>query len=273
MEISEKAILAAAHQPSPYEDANTFEVPCQRCGEPVVLETPKTTDRGLNRMLIGMATKAAMHDDCVKRARAMIRQKEAAELLAMRAEHWKMLCDPLYRNSDVWLTTAEARKVNGSAIKRALEWNFGPKGLIMHGTISGSGKTTAAWCVLKKEHALGRFIVAMSHTEFSRQATMLAKDGTPETTRWRRTLEQCDILFIDDLGKSRFKTLDNTGKAGEELLFEILDYRVTQLKPCIFTSNTDGEGLKVAMSTERAEPFVRRLREFCKPINFDKGMV
>jgi DNA replication protein DnaC len=85
-----------------------------------------------------------------------------------------------------------------------------------------------------------------------------------------KMLSKCDILFIDDLGKSKFQTFDGTGKAAEEFLFDLVNDRMAAMKPCVFTCNKDGETLKASMSEDRGEPFLRRLRESCVSVNFDK---
>ena len=50
-------------------------------------------------------------------------------------------------------------------------------------------------------------------------------------------LSKVDFLFIDDLGTERYLTKDGTESWVQEYLFNILNDRVVERKPTIFTSN------------------------------------
>ena len=244
-------------------------VQCKACGKDLFLDRPNTGDPDMDARLCRLA-KGFSHNACFDEARRRLTVQDEVNRMHQRSENWARLCDPFYQTSAAWLAAGK-RKVNHVAIKEALEWEFGQRGLMLHGKVSGTGKTTAAWLVLKREHDVGRFIIAMSHGEFTRQATMLAKDSDKASVVWAKIVAECDLLFVDDLGKSRFQTIDGSGKAAEEFLFDLLDSRIRHNRPCLFTTNQDGRQLQARMSQDRAEPFLRRIREFCTAVNFDSG--
>lgn len=245
----------------------TMTTCCRVCGGSLTVERPNTGDPEMDATVIRLAL-GLVHNGCQDKFWTQREAQRMDMMLHRRAEAWTRLCAPFYQNSEAWLATGN-RKLNHEKLKKVLAWEYGSKGLLIHGSTSGTGKTTAAWLLLKRQHKEEKFIVALSHSEFSRQATILAKDNDREALAWSKTVRDCDILFIDDLGKSRFKTADGTGKAAEEFMFDMIDHRITHLKPCVFTTNADGQAILDLMSPERAEPFLRRLREFNEGINFD----
>lgn len=243
-------------------------VECKICGDPVNLVYERTSNEAIDTALMSMA-KMVVHDRCREYAerRQVIATEEQRVL--KRAADWKILCPALYQNSDEWLRSAEAgRKVRMIAVNKVLAWNYGERGLLAHGRKSGTGKTTAAWVLVKREFRQGKFIVATSHTALSEKATLIAKGETDN--KWVSLLKRCDLLFVDDLGKSRFKGVSGEGRASEEFLFELVDHRIGEKLPTIFTCNMAGDELVKAMSSERGEAFVRRLKEFFISVNFDQ---
>ncbi|MDE2106321.1 MAG: ATP-binding protein [Patescibacteria group bacterium] len=250
--------------------SDTIEVPCVACGNPVTLERPNTGDPVLDRLYMRIARQVS-HTACFQQASHARQLREATLRLQQRANKWSLLCEPFYQSSHEWIQTAAAgRKINLRAHQSSMAWEYGERGLFLYGCQSGTGKTTTAWLLLKREFMGGRMIVAMSHGEFTRMATLLARENNRESLVWAKTVAQCDLLFIDDLGKSRFQTGNGDGKAAEEFLFELINDRISGQRPCLFTSNSNGQDLAEKMSQERSEPFLRRLREFCLAVNFDK---
>lgn len=251
--------------------SDTIQTICKACGGELTLQKPDTGDGGMDRQLMNIA-KGVVHDECKRIARFKRETSMATLRLHQRAATWGKLCEPFYQSSEEWIAT-NPPKVNLKMINKAQLWQYGPKGLLLFGKTSGTGKTTAAWLVLKTQFDAGKIIAAMSHGEFARQATWLQKENSKESIEWSKMVAKCDLLFIDDLGKSKFMTLDGSGKAAEEFLFDLIDSRMRKLLPCILTTNNDGDGLKAKLSEERAEPFLRRLRENCNAINFDAAPV
>lgn len=242
---------------------------CTICGGEVAVPFEPTGDPVIDKAIAGMAGKM-VHDKCAEDKDR--RQTEAGALARLEnaASDWSALCPPLYRDSDEWVRTeAAARKLRMRSVNKALEWQFGSRGLFLFGQQSGKGKTTSAWVVCKREFRLGRFVCAASHVQLSDKATALAC-GDDRGGRWAATLRRCDLLFVDDFGKSRFKGRDGAGRAAEEFVFDLVDHRAVNNLPTILTSNfVNGDAVREAMSSDRGEAFVRRLQDFFVCVSFD----
>ncbi len=254
-------------------NSETISVTCKLCGLPLDLAYEPHGDKRLDDWA-NIVAQRTVHNECFDKHQAYIRANRENEKLVAAMEKWALLCPPLYQRSENWLNGDQSRNhktVNRDAIGAALGWQWEQAGvgLLMHGTKTATGKTTAAWLICRREHFAGRAIVAMSHSEFTHAATKLYRDSTVYAERWAAIIKRVDILFIDDLGKSRFTTADGVGKVAEEFLFETVNKRIESGLPTIFTSNLDGDGLEKAMTDERGKAFVRRLREFCRAVNFD----
>lgn len=255
----------------PPDADSQLEVACQVCGKPVIVHYKATGIRHLDETMLKVA-KTIVHNHCYNERVRQKKEADETERLNQRTANWRLLCEPFYQTSHEWILTAgAAKKVNMAAVKKALEWQYGPKGMILSGRKSGTGKTTTAWAVLHREFNLGRFIVAISHTELSQKATQIATSSDLLANRWMHTIKNCDLLFIDDLGKSRFKSVSGDGRASEEFLFDLVDGRIKSNLPTIITCNMNGEDLQKSMSEERGEAFVRRLREFFVNVKYDAG--
>ena len=74
------------------------------------------------------------------------------------------------------------------------------------------------------------------------------------TEELMNSLENCSLLIIDDLGSE--KTTD----WANELFYKIIDYRYSNLKPIIITTNLTDQELKEKIS----ERLVSRIHEMCK---------
>lgn len=251
------------------EVAGNLTNTCQICGQPVTVLYQPT---GLHKIDYNLRKMASMvvHDHCYGQRIQEQTQEEELARLVKRGNDFAELCPAQYRDSDEWLKTGHAKKVNLKAVHEALAWPYGKTGLIMHGKTSGSGKTTAAWVLCKREILLGRFVVALTHKELSDKATWAAKELNATSKQWARIVKTCDLLFIDDLGKSRFRSMSGEGRASEEFLFDVMDKRCSEGLPILFTVNMTGTELKAAMSEDKGAYFSRRMREFFKSISFDK---
>jgi len=248
---------------------NPFTIECQVCGQNLELEYPQTGDAGMDRLLLKVA-KGCVHDRCFNERRHANDEAQEVERITARSQAWPLLCEPYYQNCTEWIKTGEAMgKLNMPSVRQALEWQYNPKGLLLHGKQSGTGKTTSMWCIMHREFIAGRFIVKVSHTELAKKAIKISFKSEPGIFRWAHTLKTSDILFIDDLGKARFKSADGEGRASEEFLFDILDARINAKLPTMFTCNMTGEELKRSMSSDRGPGFTRRIRDFFVSIKFD----
>lgn len=234
---------------------------CKVCGSPVEVPFASTGHAALDSAMLKLAGNL-VHADC-KRKQAEHERKERtahnqAEQLAKRMSEWAGVCPPLYQDTD------ESRLP--AVFKRVMAWVYNPIGLCIGGPTS-TCKTRMMFSLCKREFFNSKAVVAMTHTQFAYSAIHNALAQRDSAEQWMRIITGCDILFIDDLGKARFVTNEGTSKHGEELLWHVLEHRWTHKLPCMFTMNATGGELAGKMSRDVANPFLRRLREFCEVIS------
>lgn len=239
-------------------------VQCRHCGKPLTLDCLDAQDSQMQNILLELS-KHAGHDECISKVREQARQEREAEMRGARMVQWREVCPPLYLDTDPAKLPFALQYPE--KFSQAMSWNYGPTGLGFFGN-TGGGKTRAMYLLLRSLYISGRSVEAMTHPEFSATAVRLAVEGYKgEQSRWMRDLKHADILFIDDLGKSRFTTADGSAKHGEEALWDVCEHRWQQRKPFFFTCNKrNGDELAASMSDDKGQPFLRRLREFCKII-------
>lgn len=144
---------------------------------------------------------------------------------------------------------------------KVMAWEYSPKGLLLHGS-TGKGKSRSAWKLIERLMCvLGYHVECFTGVSFGHK--LAEKYRTEEAESWLRYLgAEAETVFFDDLGKLKL-----TERAEAEL-FGIIDARCQNCLPIIATTNDTGETLAARMTPDRAEPFVRRLREFCQIIDF-----
>lgn len=239
--------------------AEIFTVTCKICGEPLELSIPD----GLDNVTAGLLRKwtATAHNRCYDEKQKKDKARAIERQFAERAARWSTVCPPVYHG------TIASRIPDQFALRVVMAWAFGPMGLLATGR-SGQGKTRSVFLTLRREFQAGRAVAFYTHAQFNRAALdMIGNDIA--SVRWVRLLATVDILFLDDLGKANFTDASGRGRHAEELLFDIFERRIGSGLPTVFTCSLDGETLTKAMSAERGEPFVRRLREFCQPVAFN----
>ena len=174
---------------------------------------------------------------------------------ADRTKAFQELCPPLYQDTD----PNHATLAGNPKLAEVVNWKYQPKGLVIRGS-TRLGKTRAAWLLIKRLMLEGRSVKAMTCGEFARQAAENAGDGARD---WFDEMTKVDVLFVDDLGKSKLT------ERVESDLFDIIESRAANLKPCLFTTNFDGETLKGKMTNDRGDALISRIREFCQAVNFN----
>lgn len=190
-------------------------------------------------------------DACVeRRAQAQtidLERRQAAKL----AEAWERICPPIYRDSD------PSRLPCAPACWEAvLNWEYGPRGLLLHGHTS-SGKSRLAFLLLSRLHHLEhRRVAAITSTAFSHQVATLFGEGGGKGEAFIERLANIEVLLVDDVGKGRL-----TDRVEAEF-FHVIEHRCSHLLPTLLTTNLTGDALARSWSADRAEPLVRRLREF-----------
>ena len=201
------------------------------------------------------ATMKILCEDCDLRRIEMLKQEQALLEQQRRQDAFHVLCPPLYRESD-------PQRIPAAFLRECEAWEVSPMGLGFVG-IAGTGKTRAAWMLLKRLHFSGVRVFGITATAFAKacadqwhddpQAKGMAEDTL---TRCRRT----KVLLLDDLGKNKM-----TERAELEL-FDLLEHRTSHELPAIWTANAGRETLKQMLSSDRGEPILRRLAEFTKVV-------
>ena len=142
-----------------------------------------------------------------------------------------------------------------------MNWEFGSRGLILLGE-TGLGKSRVAWTLLKRVliEDKPRSFEWFDSISFGHK---LAKHYHEENAEsWLELIAEKEILFFDDLGKLKL-----TERAEVEL-FGLIEKRCANELPVMVTTNDTGDSLAARMSDNRGPAMIRRLREFCEPIQF-----
>ncbi len=172
-----------------------------------------------------------------------------------RQDTFYAICPPLYRFSD-----RERLPCGLDKLQQALAWQYGERGLLLHGP-TGNGKTRVAWLLLRRLHFAGHGIIAFDAVSFSHEvARHFGPNG--DGYGWARKIYTAPIVFLDDVGKCRLT------ERGEAELFGLVETRTANGKPIIATTNLVGDTLANAMRQDTGTPLARRLREFCECIAF-----
>lgn len=234
----------------PSTTAKDFDaILCCHCGDPIAMPALDYANmEAIVNLLSGL--QPTICDKCD------LQQQQSAEIQKAqdRLRRWDALCPPLYLDTD-------ADKLPEYQLKRVIKWQFGPRGLVLHGE-TRKGKSRCAWLLIRRLILEGVSVEAMTSDQFARDCAEAHGTGADVATEWFARLAGRPVLFIDDLGK--FKLTERV----EAELFGIFDYRCTHLRPTIFTTNAVGDILAKRMTPDRGAPFVARMREFCEGISF-----
>jgi DNA replication protein DnaC len=226
-------------------DAPDIQSTCKNCGVPVTM--PGFLERWASRSGI-------FCDDCAAADSAIRTAEMIANTKAARLARWNAICPP-----DFQLTTA-SKLPSPSKLQTVLRWQYGPRGLTLHGN-TGKGKSRCAWELVKREFFAGKTVRALGTDAGFEYARQFAA-STEQAARWVESHIAVDLLLLDDVLKVKLT------ESFESALFGIISGRTEHRRPIIFTTNDSGESLIARMSTDRGEALVRRLREFCESISF-----
>ena len=154
--------------------------------------------------------------------------------------------------------TKDKQRAVQSFIDQYEIWEDKNVGLYICGKIKGSGKTLLASCICNELMATRairtRFVRASELIDISQSGD---KNSYEESKRNpMKLLYECKFLVIDDLGQK------NTGGEWlEDILFKLLDYRMTNKRMTVITSNLE---LKELPFNER---IIDRLDKICVPMH------
>lgn len=181
-------------------------------------------------------------------------KRVAAEADNRRLRAWEEICPSDFRKTD------PAKLPLPKLLNRVLHWQYGPRGLVLHGN-TGKGKSRCAWLLLRREHDAGRRVRAVDHSIGFKYAESFAQSAAAAAT-WIDRLVSADILFLDDVFKSRLTD------SLEQALFTVISSRSERGKPIIITCNDTGATLIERMSQDRGAALVRRIMEYNERIPF-----
>ena len=173
-----------------------------------------------------------------------------------RLSEWVALCPREFRTRDEGGFSNLARMDDEAPNwRKVLDWRYGNRGLLIRGD-TGHCKTRAIWRVLHKLFLERKSIVALTAARFDRQCRDAGGNFT--LSAWFDRLASVDALFVDDLGKGAWT------QATEAQFFDLVDTRTREGLPLLVTSNDNGATLADRLSEGRAEPLIRRLRDYCE---------
>ena len=199
--------------------------------------------------------KRSLCPDCMAQKQVEAASEAAARRAYERNEAWRIICPPLYQDNDL-----AKLPLHPEILTRVLNWKIGPKGIALAGP-TGGGKTRAMYMLLERLHQEGRFVTAISAKQFERYVHQMFDKENDAREKVRR-IRRAEILFIDDIGKEKYT------ERVESEFYDLIETRSANLRPIIWTANTNGPELLSMMSPDRGEPILRRLRESTEIITF-----
>ena len=216
---------------------------CAICFEAMTIPELVVAGRKLNLSVIC--------DDCAVKQEMKADADAATNRQNRLSCAFESICPPLYRESDL-------KRIHGAFSEAVQNWKYSPTGLFMQGT-PGTGKTRAAWWLLKREHFAGTSVYGLTCTEFSRFAGEQWHSESKQRALAEEAMDKCrriKLLLLDDLGKQKM-----TERAELEL-FDLLENRTQNLLPTIVTSNSSGNQIVAMLSEDRGSAIMRRIKDF-----------
>lgn len=187
--------------------------------------------------------------DCSEAREKAYRAAVASDAETDRQEHYRKQIPKLFRQSEISRYPGQWSQIQN--------WPNASPWLLLCGP-SGVCKTRMACTALAlriSEGTKGHFVSSPRFAKCVRDQWSDTRAHDALET-WRRS----PALVLDDIGKAH-----NT-EIIQEALFELVDFRASNLLPTLFTTNTTGEELSRMFSGDRGEPLLRRIREFSEII-------
>ncbi|HYF35442.1 MAG TPA: hypothetical protein VD994_09150 [Prosthecobacter sp.] len=208
--------------------------------------------------------------DCADSRMAAQEQERAAATGRERLKAFLQICPPGYRETD-W-----AKKgLSPECVRLATEWYPGAAqhSLGLYGS-TGKGKTRCAFGILRRHALLGWSVYAVhsgdawdcgEHVQGLSSAARLQYDERKRVadaaTSCIARARSAGLLLLDDMGKERASKDGRLSEAVEEALFGLIEYRLANRLPIIWTTNMGAERLRTRLGGDRGEPLLRRLRD------------
>lgn len=181
-------------------------------------------------------------------------KKQSEAFLSQRELDWRQICPTIYRE------TVQQKLPDSAKLELVLGWEFGRKGLILHGK-TRKGKSRCAWLLARKMFFEGKSVRVLDAGSGFDYAAKFSY-GADRVLDFIDSHSRCGLLFLDDVFK--VKLTDSF----EQALFTIIESRQAYARPILATLNDTGDTLKARMSADRGEALIARLREMCRVIKF-----
>ncbi len=164
---------------------------------------------------------------------------------------------------DCWESMPGTERALEQVKKYAAGWPYEDgRGLLLTGS-TGCGKTHLAAALVRSLLEKEVPCVFQSVPELLRRlrAGMGSPAGSWSADELTRSLEECSLLVLDDLGSERWTAW------AEECLYTLIDYRYRHQQPMVVTTNLDLKALETAVGTR----ILDRLVEVCQPLQLQCG--
>lgn len=158
------------------------------------------------------------------------------------------LVPPVYHGTD-------PERINANLAQAVAQYEFGAKGIAFMGR-SGQGKTRAAFLIAMRLVTEGRKVYWIAATDLAAAAANLFSDDLEVKNRSNEKIRRAmtaEVLVLDDLGKGKFTD------RSESMLYDLFETRTGNLRPTIWTSNSNAKQLHAMMSPDRADALIRRM--------------
>ena len=190
---------------------------------------------------------------CGDKAAAEEEDKKKEDRRRAGIRRWEGLTPKLYRTTDVDHPT-----FNRDLYNLVQSWeSVDGLGLGIQGG-PGTSKTRIMFLLLKRMAIEGHSFATVSGSDFASLAQNQFNQGSTfakKVLEWKRA----GFLLLDDLDKAPRWT-DRT----ESELFEVLEARVKQMRPTLWTANCSLEEIVGRMTSHRGPAIMRRLEQFTK---------
>lgn len=195
-------------------------------------------------------------DECDSQADAKWEAAKRAEQQAEWLAKFEAVIPPRYQESDPARFPGAWRTVK--------QWQpTDEKGLILIGE-TGRCKSRmlcrlARRLFVKNNIRVG-YVTASDLAKTVRRQWSSNPRSSVEAEKALNDLQTVSVLILDDLGKQ------SNSPAVEEAVFDLFEHRTSHIKPTLVAANMNGQEMASHMSADRGIPLIRRIREFCTPI-------
>ena len=215
-----------------------------------------------------------------ERERLLKENKEKDKLEKLKRLKINSLMDKRFENCtfDNFKVTTENYKYKNLALKYATKFKRMREeniGLLIYG-VPGTGKSYLSFCIANYLLDKSVSVIATTSARILQRLRELSSFGQEGTDGFLRTLQNVELLIIDDLGAEE---INPWAKAK---LYEIIDFRYRAEKPLIITTNLDLKTLEQRLTgqdgvtrtfdriAEMCQPFEVRVTPLRKSIGQDK---